>query len=131
MSKRESKELMKDPPTRTAKVEVEDIPGGTDIIVNLDGMRFQIGRRVAEDLTYALTGKLRPYAGYSIFDRIMQALDPVMDRLMAQDPSDDGRDPGRAEMACMALAMIRNPYQPDYPGEKKIQMERWANRNAE
>lgn len=109
------------------KVNVEALPKG-DRVISLDGMRFQIGLPIAEELAAALGSSLRPYAGFSIFDKIMQELDPVMDRLMAKDPADDGRDPGRAEAFTMALALIRNPYEPDYIAEKVRQMERHNSR---
>jgi hypothetical protein len=87
--------------------------------------------QACEELLAALTRSLRPYAGYSIFERIMEEMDAVMDRLMAGEPAEDGRDPGRAEALCRSLAMIRNPYEPDYEGERDRQMERWEKRNSE
>lgn len=112
------------------RARVETLPKG-DRVIDLDGMKFQIGLPIAEELLSALGSSLRPYAGYSIFDKIMGELDPVMDRLMAKDPAEDGRDPGRAEAFVMALAMIRNPYEPDYIAEKARQMERHNSRQEE
>lgn len=114
-----------------AIVSVESVTKHGDRIIDLDGMKIQIGHAACEELLAALTRSLRPYAGFSIFDRIMQELDAVIDRLQAGEPAADGRDPGRAESLCVALAIIRNPYEPDYPGEKARQMERWEKRNAE
>jgi hypothetical protein len=129
----ESDNLQRDFTTlpKDATVKVESVTKRGDRILDLEGIRFQIGQRVAEELLAALSRSLRPYAGYSIFDCIMQDLDAVLDRLMAGEPAEDGRDPGRAEAYTKALATIRNPYEPDYPAEKDRQMERWEKRNAE
>jgi hypothetical protein len=54
----------------------------------------------------------------------------VLDRLVAGEIADDDRDPGRAEAYTMCCAIIRNPYKPDYPREKELQMERYEKRNA-
>jgi hypothetical protein len=110
--------------------KVEQMPNGRLLVV-IDEIKFDIPKGAAEELLYSLTKALRPYAGYSIFDELMMQLDAVMDRLMAGVPSEDGRDPGRAETYTMALATIRNPSAPDYPGEKDRQMERWRKRNEE
>lgn len=104
---------------------------GRDYELNLDGMRFQVGQRIAEELLGALSKALRPYAGYSIFGRIQEELDTIVDRLQSEDgAAEDGRDPGRAEALCRALAMIRNPYAPDFDAERDGAMERWEARNA-
>lgn len=112
-------------------VAVKKINGKGDREVNLDGMKFQIGEKVCEELMAALSSSLRPFAGYSIFDKIQLELDAVLDRLMAGEASEDGRDPGKAEAHTMDLALIRNPYEPDYVGERARQMERWRKRNEE
>lgn len=112
-------------------VRVETVNRRGDRSISLDGMKFQVGQSVAEDLLAALSSSLRPYAGYAIFDRIQQELDPVLDRLMSGDVTEDGRDPGRAEAYTMVLAIVRNPYDTDYPGEKDRQMERYNKRAEE
>lgn len=109
---------------QNGRVKVETLSKG-DRKIDLDGMGFQIGQAVAEELLAALSSSLRPYQGYAIFDRIQQQLDPVMDRLMAGAPAEDGRDPGRAESYTMVLAIIRNPHKADYPSEKVRQVNRW------
>lgn len=120
------------PKGECGSVKIETIIGGKgDRVIDLDGMKFQIGQGVAEELLAALTSSLRPFAGYSIFDKVMLELDAVMDRLAAREPSEDGRDPGRAEAYTTVLAIIRSPYEPDYKGEKDRQMERWHKRNEE
>lgn len=99
-------------------------------LVEVDGIKFDIPKGVAEELLASLNKALRPFAGYSIFDDIMLMLDPVIDRLMEgpDAEAEDGQDRGRAEAYTMALAMIRGPYKPDYPGEKKRQMARYRAR---
>lgn len=93
---------------------------------------LDLSQMEAEEVVAALTSSLRPYAGYSIFEKITQELDAVIDRLMSEDgEAEDDRDPGRAEALTKCLAMIRNPYQPDYAAEKERQMERWERRNGE
>lgn len=130
MSRTESEELMEDftelPPD--AVVSVKSVTKKGDRVLDLDGMKIQIGHRAAEELVAVLTRSLRPYAGFSIFERIMQELDAVIDRLMAEEEAEDGRDPGRAEAFCRSLALIRNPYEPDFDGERKRQMERYRKR---
>lgn len=101
------------------------------MVLDIAGIKFEVPRGLAEELCAALTSALRPYAGMSIFERLMDELDVVIDRLQSGDPAEDGRDPGRAEALCKSLATIRNPYQPDYPGEKERAMERWAARETE
>lgn len=115
-----------------ATVTVEAVTKNGDRVLDLDGMRIQIGHAKGEELLAALTRSYRPYAGYSIFDRIMQELDAVIDRLMSEDgTAADDRDPGRAEAFCRALALIRDPYEPDYEAERDRQMDRWRKRNEE
>ena len=98
--------------------------GGVQL--NIAGIKFLVTRGLAEELNAALSSALRPYAGMSIFERIMTELDTVIERLMSGDgAAEDGRDPGRAEALTRVLAMMRNPYQPDYPAEKDRAMERW------
>ena len=110
-------------------VKIQTLPKG-DRILAMDGMKFQVGQKVAEELLSALSSSLRPFAGYSIFEMIMAELDIILDRMMSGKPDEDGRDPGRAEAFTTALSIIRNPYEPDYIGEKERQMERYRERNA-
>lgn len=128
-SRTESEELMADHGTGITDGLVSVERTKTGFLVALDGMKFELGTGVGEELLYRLTKALRPYAGYSIFDELMLQLDAILDRLMAGEPADDGRDPGRAEAYTMALATIRNPHAPDYKKEKDRQMERWEKRN--
>ncbi len=116
---------------KNGSVAVETIGRKGDRALSFDGMKLQVGQKVAEELMAALSTSLRPWQGYSIFDRINQELDVILDRLMSGDPAEDGRDPGRAEAFTRCLAIIRNPYKPDYPEEKERQMERWRDRNGE
>lgn len=127
----ESEDLMRDftKLPKNATVQVKSVTKNGDRVLDLDGMQIQIGHAVGEELLAALTRSYRPYAGFSIFDRIMQELDAVIDRLMAEEADD--RDPGRAEAFCRALALIRDPYEPDYEAERERQMERWEKRNAD
>lgn len=105
-------------------------PSGEEFIIDLDGIRFQVPRGLLEELMAATTTAIRPYAGMSIFERIMDELDVIIDRLMSGDgQAVDGRDPGRAEAYTRALALIRNTYEPDYDGEKERAMLRWERRN--
>lgn len=106
------------------RVKVETVSKG-DRQIDLDGMKFNIGQHVAEELLAALSTSLRPWQGYSIMDKIQIELDPVMARLMAREPAEDGRDPGRAEAYTMVLAIIRDPYEPNYDNEKARQVERF------
>lgn len=98
--------------------------------VEIEGIKFEMPKGVAEELMASLVKALRPFAGYSIFDDIMMSLDTVIDRLMAgpDAEAEDGQDRGRAEAYTMALALIRNSYAPDYEGEKKRQMIRYDKR---
>ena len=124
----ERKELMADHGTGMTDglATVERTKKG--LLVSFDGMKFELGTGVGEELLYSLTRALRPYAGYSIFDEIMLHLDPVIDRLMAEEPAEDGQDKGRAEGFTMSLATIRNPNKPDYLEEKRRQMVRYNKR---
>lgn len=99
--------------------------GGTRL--DIAGIKFDIPRALAEELAAALSSYLRPYAGMSIFERVMEELDTVIARLMSGDgEAEDGRDPGRAEAFTMVLAILRNPYEPKYEQEKERAMERFA-----
>lgn len=124
--KQESQNLMADHGTGITDGLVECEPIGKGRYrATIGGIKFDVSKGVAEEVLFKFTKALRPYAGYSIFDEIMLALDPVIDRLMAQEPAEDGRDPGRAESLCLALAIIRNPDCPDVDAEKERQMERY------
>lgn len=101
--------------------------GGTRL--DIDGIKFDVPRALAEELNAALSSFLRPYAGMSIFERVMEELDAVIGRLMSGDgTAEDGRDPGRAEAFTMVLAILRNTYQPDYEAEKERAMDRFHDR---
>jgi hypothetical protein len=129
---RESEELMADHGAGITDglADVKEVKKG-QYEVALDGMKFGIPKGVAEELLYKLTKALRPYAGYSIFDEIMMNLDVIIDRLMAGEPAEDGRDPGRAETFTMCLAIIRNPHNPLFEEERKRQMDRYKIRMSE
>lgn len=105
---------------------------GKGFLVAFDGMKFELGQGVSEELLYRLTKALRPYSGYSIFDNILLEVDAVLERLMAGEEDEDGLDKGRAEAFTMCLAMIRNPYTPNYDEEKARLMTRyWKLQNGE
>lgn len=108
------------------KTEVE--AAKTGLLVAIDGIKFQVPRGVGEELLAQLTRALRPYAGYSIFDMLMIELDVIIDRLMAGEPSEDGNDPGKAAGLTLALAFMRNAYQPDFLEEKRHAMRRFKER---
>lgn len=111
---------------------VKKIGTNGDRLIDLEGMKFQVGKVAAEELCIALQSSLRGEpAGPSILMKITEELDAVLDRLTAGEPAEDGRDPGRAEAFTTTLALIRNPYAPDYSGEKRRQMDRCQKRNAE
>jgi hypothetical protein len=131
-ARRESEELMADHGTGITDglADVKEAKKG-QYEVALDGMKFEIPKGVAEELLFKLTKALRPYAGYSIFDEIMMNLDAVIDRLVAREPAEDGRDPGRAEAFTMALAIIRNPHSPQFNEERDRQMDRYRLRMIE
>lgn len=128
----ESQQLMADHGTGITDglASVENVAGG-QLLVDVDGIKFQMARGVGEELLASLTKALRPFAGYSIFDDIMLMLDVVIDRLMAGEEADDGQDKGRAEAYTMTLAIIRGPHTPDYDAEKKRQMIRYKKRMSD
>lgn len=100
--------------------------------LDIAGIKFDIPRPLAEELNAALASYLRPFAGLSIFERVMEELDVVIARLMSGDgQAEDGRDPGRAEAFTMVLAILRNTYDPDYDQEKERAMERFHDANPE
>lgn len=111
--------------------KVERIAGTSRYAVTINGIAFEISGHDAEDLMCALTTALRPHAGVAITGRIQGELDTVMDRLMTGEVAEDGRDPGRAEAYTMVMAIFRNLYAVDYPGEKARQVDRWNDRNSE
>lgn len=113
------------------QVKIETLRNG-DRAVKISGDRIvTLRQKTAEELLAALTTSLRPWAGYSIMGRIVDELDVVLDRLMSGNPAADDRDPGRAEALTTTLAIMRNPYKPDYPGERKRALERWEVRNEQ
>lgn len=111
--------------------KVKKIPGSSSYSAEINGIAFEISAHDAEDLMCALTTALRPHAGIAIIGRIQENLDTVMDRLMTGEVAEDGRDPGRAEAYTMVMAIFRNLYGVDYPGEKQRQVERWNERNGD
>lgn len=101
----------------------------TRLVIDIDGIRFEVPRPVAEELNAALCTALRPYAGMSLFQRYTEELDTIIDRMMTGGEAEDGRDPGRAEAMCWMLALMRNSYLPDFEQEKKLAMDRWNHIN--
>lgn len=113
------------------RARVETTEGG-ERIIGIDGIRFQVPKPLAEELLAALATNLRPHTGLSLFERVMSELDTIIDRLMAGNgaAAEDGRDPGRAEAFTMCLAIMRNPYEPNYEGERDRAMERWGQNDS-
>lgn len=52
-------------------------------------------------------------AGRSLVERMEDELDAVVERLMTDSATEDGRDPGRAEGMAICIAILREPYRPD------------------
>jgi hypothetical protein len=69
-------------------------------------------------------------AGKSILELITEELDAVVERLMADAESKDGRDRGRAEGIGIALAILTNPYHPSLDAIREQTMVRWENRGG-
>lgn len=115
----------------SGRCKVTKVEGATDLFLSIDGITFQMPRSLCEELNAALCTQLRPYAGLSLFERIMEQLDETIDRMMNGAEAEDGRDPGRAEAFCWTLAVIRNSYLPDFKQEKELAMARWRYVNGE
>lgn len=68
-------------------------------------------------------------AGPSLLEKMWEELDSIVDRLKTRQEAEDGRDPGRAEMAAYFIAMFINPYSPDMQAVRKESMRRWKERS--
>lgn len=70
--------------------------------------------------------------GPSIFDRVWERLDDIMDRLMNPgSEAEDGRDPGRAEATAYIIAIFENPANPDIQSVRAEAVARYQKRAAE
>lgn len=70
-------------------------------------------------------------AGKSIQELVWDELLTVVDRLMTDQPAEDGRDPGRAEGLAFALAVFQNPYRPNIEAIKDQAMDMWDEEQGE
>jgi len=68
----------------------------------------------------------------SVKEIMEDELDSICDRLMTPgSEAADGRDPGRAESLCWAIALIENPYAPNMDAIKGKMMLRYERRLRE
>lgn len=71
-------------------------------------------------------------ADRSVKEIMEDELDTICDRLMTPgSEAADGRDPGRAESLCWAIALIENPYAPNMDAVKGKMMLRYERRLRE
>lgn len=70
--------------------------------------------------------------GPSIYDKVWERLDDIMDRLMNPgSEAEDGRDPGRAEATAYIIAIFENPAAPDIQAVRAEAVRRYKERAAE
>ncbi len=55
-------------------------------------------------------------------------LDKILDRIMTKDEKEDGMDRGRAETACLFIAMILRPHDPDPKFVRDMAIKRYRER---
>jgi hypothetical protein len=106
--------------------------------IKMDGFVIDVSQGLAHELSCALSTALRPFAGMSIFEQIMTAMDAAVDELMAEIESYEEGDEER-EMApdilqlkgeiggyifCLCSMRGNN----DVEGEKKRAMDRYQAR---
>lgn len=70
-------------------------------------------------------------AGKSILEMLWEELDAIVDRIMTEQDSEDGRDPGRAEGVAYCIAVFTNPYLPNLDAIREQAMDRWYEDNDE
>lgn len=69
--------------------------------------------------------------GKSIEELAWDKLMEVMDRLMRDEPKEDGRDPGRAEGMATIIAIFQNPYLPNINMVRTKATDRWYAENPD
>lgn len=70
-------------------------------------------------------------AAPTLLGQMWNALDAVVDRMMADEQDPDGRDPGRAEGIGLCIAIVVTPYGPDLDAVREEAMVRWQKRQEE
>ena len=69
--------------------------------------------------------------GETILELMWQELMSVVDRLMTGQEAEDGRDPGRAEGLAYAIAIMQNPYLPNWEAVRDQAVDKWEAENPE
>lgn len=88
---------------------------------------YKIGRE-----KYMDRGDYESYCQDRSVKEIMEdELDTICERLMDDGGAADGRDPGRAESLCWAIALIENPYAPNMDAVKGKMMLRYERKTRE
>lgn len=101
--------------------------------IKMDGFVLDLPQGLAWELSSALGTALRPFAGFSIFEQIMTALDAAVDELMAEmesmEPEDQEFDPDisqlKGEIGGYITVMCLMRGSDDIEGEKARAMERY------
>lgn len=69
--------------------------------------------------------------GQTLLELMWEELMTIVDRLMTGQQAEDERDPGRAEGMAYAIAIMQNPYRPNWQGVRDQAVERWEEENPE
>lgn len=69
--------------------------------------------------------------GETILELMWKELMVVVDRLMTDQEAEDERDPGRAEGIAYAIAIMQNPYLPNWQSVRDEAVAKWEAENPE
>lgn len=65
-----------------------------------------------------------------LIDRYWKELDEIIGRIITKQELEDGLDKGRAEAACLFIAILLRPHNPDLIGVRNQALKRYKERNA-
>jgi len=68
--------------------------------------------------------------GETLLELMWRELMVVVERLMTGQEAEDERDPGRAEGLAYAIAIMQNPYLPNWESVRDQAVEKWETENA-
>lgn len=69
--------------------------------------------------------------GQTLLELMWEELMAIVDRLMTGQEAEDGRDPGRAEGVAYSIAVMQNPYLPNWESVRDQAVARWEEENPE
>lgn len=111
--------------------EENPLPPWSEIVLEIDGPKrvvVPMTRAAGELAIDCFHEALHPWSGKPMVELLEDKLDEIYSRLMKKSTI---IDKGRAQGAAYAVALMRNPYNPDIDRAREEAHARWEERNAE